>query len=103
MGPRGKPADIAVTKLHATLKNELCSDMTDGQIRHVAQLILYVDDACRAVVASIEGLGASQYDQVGPALADVKNEFQFLKTIFNDKEFLKSMDFVNRPGYERRR
>jgi hypothetical protein len=108
MGPMAKrkvPEDARVDALHGYLP--INDDLSLGQSRHCAQLMLYVADCCQNLLDSIEEIklprpdidrSDSEYLAIekrrSDAIHEFKTEMNRLKTLINDKPFLRSLDFL---------
>src|SRR5215470_2571147 len=67
----------------------------DQEIRHLVQQIIYLEEACRSVVESIYYLEKSDDHETQRITAwELKSDFQFLKTLVNEKRFLAALKLI---------
>lgn len=101
MAKKGSPEDRRVDELCRKLTGT-GSGQTSGSFRHQVQQILYVEDACRSLLETIGKLHAIDPDDfegeidTRSLMDDFRRELHFLKTLMNEKQFLGSLEFVNR-------
>ena len=94
---KGKPDDKRVDVLYEKLHGPIVRGSFNGTKRHQVQQIVYVEEACRSVIEAIDRLAASESPkEADAAVQEFKYEFDFLRTLTNDKEFLHSFDFLSR-------
>lgn len=90
---KGKPDDKRVDALYEKLRGPILRGS-----RHQVQQIVYVEEACRSVIEAIDRLAASESpEEVKTAVQEFQCEFDFLRTLTNDKEFLHSFHFLSHP------
>ena len=104
MGPRAKAPgqkEVAEFFYKGQQQDRTGRSVGTGELRNQLHQLLYVQDACKNGVAAIEALrNYDQDDEGGPSidelLSDIKGEFHFLRSLVEDKEFLRSLSFVNK-------
>src|SRR5262249_16764453 len=94
---KGRPDDARLDALYDRLYSKDGEPRhVDGQARHQLQQILYVEDACPSTIASIEQLNIADPDGYEDIINEIKGDIQFLRTMMNDKEFMRSLDYLKR-------
>ena len=86
-----------VDALYEKLHGPIVRGSFNGTKRHQVQQIVYVEEACRSVIETIDRLAASESPaEAEAAVEEFKSEFHFLRTLTNDKAFLHSLHFLSR-------
>src|SRR6476619_5319796 len=94
---KGKPNDKRVDALYEKLHGTIVRGSFNETKRHQVQQIVYVEEACRSVIEAIDQLAASESpEEAETAAQEFKCEFDFLRTLTNDQEFLHSFHFLSR-------
>ena len=94
---KGKPDEDRVERVYAALYGDRGRYAWDPQKRNTAQQIIYIEDACKSILEGIKEVeGIKDINKVGPSLDALRADFHFLKTLINEKSFLRSFDFLTR-------
>ena len=77
---KGKPNDKRVDALYEKLHGPIVRGSFNGTKRHQVQQIVYVEEACRSVIETIDRLAASESPaEAEAAVEEFKSEFHFLR------------------------